>query len=52
MEALEFATFTAFLQGQKINLYRRGMIPVGMVAVPKQAPPAGPGKVMLLPDSS
>lgn len=50
MEPLEFATFTAFLQGQKIKLQRTGTIPVGMVSVPKEAPPAGPVKIKALPD--
>ena len=35
-EPLEFATFPAFLQGQKLKLHRTGTIPVGMVSVPKK----------------
>lgn len=50
MEPLEFGTTTFFLQDQKIALYRTGTIPAGMVAVPQQAPPAGPVKIMPLPD--
>ncbi|MFL6449756.1 MAG: protein kinase domain-containing protein [Bryobacteraceae bacterium] len=50
MEPVEFATRTANLQGQKIKLHRTGTIPRGMVAVPKQAPPVGPVKIMALPD--
>ena len=41
-EPLEFAAFTANLQGQKIRLYSTGTIPVGMVPIAEQAPLQGP----------
>ena len=49
-DTLEFAAFTANLQGQNIRLYSTGTIPVGMVPIAEQAPPAGPVKIMQLPD--